>query len=236
MAWGGELLRVDGAEFQRLGNLRPLPLPGADRAAQEPWRMAAAALHELGRNAEIARHFSGQPAAAMVSLMLQRNFNCPHTSSMGRVFDAAAGLLGLCDKMEFDAQAAIALEQDATRYASSHGMPQALAGGWQIDESGQLDFLSLLSHLIDVEDAQHGAALFHATLIAALGDWVVQAAQYSGMETLVCGGGCFFNKLLSDGLRKRLAEDGIKMLSAQAMQPGDTAIALGQAWVAAQRI
>ncbi len=235
-AWGGELLRVQGATFQRLGHLRPLPLPGGDRAALEPWRMAAAVLHEMGRNEEIERRFADQPAAATVATMLQRSLNCPHTSSMGRVFDAAAGLLGLCHKMESEAQAAIALEQSATRYAGKHGMPPALTGGWQIGESGQLDFLPLFAYMADAKDAEQDAAIFHATLIAALGDWVGQASQRSGIKTLACGGGCFFNKLLAAGLRGQFEQAGINMLTAQAMQPGDAAIALGQAWVAAKRI
>ncbi len=235
-AWGGELLRVDGAGLQRLGHLRPLPLPGGDRAAREPWRMAAAVLHELGRNSEIPARFADQPAAATVAAMLRRGLNCPRTSSMGRAFDAATGLLGLCHKMEFEAQAAIALEQAATRYIAAHGMPQPLANGWRIDGNVQMDLLALFAHLVDTADAEHGAAVFHATLIAALADWVTQAAQRSGIKTIACGGGCFFNKLLSAGLREQLNGAGLTVFMAELAQPGDTAIALGQAWVAAQHI
>ena len=233
-AWGGELLRVEGAAFDRIGHLRLLPLPGGDRAAREPWRMAAAVLHELERNEEIAQRFAGEPAAATVATMLQRGLNCPRTSSTGRVFDAAAGLLGLCHKMEFEAQAAIALEQAATHYLVAHGMPQPAVNGWHIDAAGQLDLLPLLALLAGECDAEYGAAVFHATLIAALTDWVVQAAQRSGIKTIACGGGCFFNKLLSTGLRDHLADRNLKMLAPALAQPGDTAIALGQAWVAAQ--
>ena len=235
-AWGGELLHVTGAKFRRLGHLRPLPLPGGDRAAREPWRMAAAVLHELGRNDEIAQRFAGQPAAATVATMLQRGLNCPLTSSTGRIFDAAAGLLGLCHKMEFEAQAAIALEQAATHYIAVHGMPQALIDGWQIDQAGQFDLLPLLARLAGTADTEQGAAVFHATLIAALTEWVTRAAQQTGIRTIACGGGCFFNKLLSAGLRERLEGAGLKVFTAKLVQPGDTAIALGQAWVAAQLV
>ena len=235
-AWGGELLRVEGAAFERIGHLRPLPLPGGDRAAREPWRMAAAVLYELGRNEEIARHYAGEPAAATVATMLQRGLNCPRTSSTGRVFDAAAGLLGLCHKMEFEAQAAIALEQAAARHIAAHGMPQPARKGWHINPAGQLDLLPLLALLVDERGAGYGAAVFHATLIAALTDWVMQAAHRSGIKTIVCGGGCFFNKLLSAGLSEQLANGNMKMLASNLVLPGDTAIALGQAWVAAQPI
>lgn len=234
-AWGGELLHVTGAAYERVGHLRPLPLPGGDRAATEPWRMAAAVLHELGRNDEIARRYAHEPAAATVATMLQRGFNCPHTSSMGRVFDAAAGLLGLCQKMEFEAQAAVAVEQAATRYIASHGMPQVDADDWHIDTAGQLDLLPLLAQLAGMDDAAHGAAIFHATLVAALGAWALQAAQRSGTTTLVCGGGCFCNRLLTEGLRQYFADAGVSLLLPQDMSPGDAAIALGQAWVASRR-
>lgn len=234
MAWGGELLQVQNAGFQRLGHLRPLPLPGWDRAAREPWRMAAAVLFELGRGDEITQRFSTEQAAPTVVTMLQRNLNCPRTSSMGRVFDAAAGLLGLCSKMEFEAQAAIALEQAAMRHIAFHGEALALQDGWHITADGKLDLLPVLAYLADEPNAERGAALFHATLVAALADWVQMAARQTGIVTVACGGGCFFNELLTAGMREQSKVIGVELLMAQSMLPGDSAIALGQAWVAAQ--
>ncbi len=232
-AWGGELLRVSSAQFERIGHLRPMPLPGGDKAAQEPWRMAAAVLHESGRGGEIVSRYAEEPAASTVMSMLQRNLNCPRTSSMGRVFDAAAGLLGLCHKMEFEAQAAIALEQAATRYTSRQS---ALPQGWRLSAEGELDLLPLLNALADMQDAEQGAALFHATLVEAIADWIKQATQQTGIKLVVCGGGCFFNKLLNTGLRERMDAMGVRMLTSKRLLPGDTAIALGQAWVASQNI
>ncbi|MDP2401093.1 MAG: carbamoyltransferase HypF, partial [Actinomycetota bacterium] len=226
----------DGAAFERLAHLRALPLPGGDRAAREPWRMASAALHELGRNAEIAQRFAGEPAAATLATMLQRGLNCPRTSSMGRAFDAAAGLLGLSRHMLYEAQAAITLEQAAMRHIAAHGHPEPLLQGWRIDEAGCLDLRPLFAHLADSGDgAEQGAAVFHTTLIAALADWVTQAAQRSGITMIVCGGGCFLNRLLNEGLRARLEAAGLAVRYPRAMQPGDTAIALGQAWIATRR-
>jgi len=232
-AWGGELLRVAGAQFERIGHLRPMPLPGGDKAAQEPWRMAAAVLHESGRGGEIVRLYADEPAAATVMNMLQRDFNCPRTSSMGRVFDAAAGLLGICHKMEFEAQAAIALEQAATR----NSVPQvAMTNGWLLSAEGELDLLPLLNALADMQNAEQGAALFHATLVEAIADWMKHATQQTGISVVACGGGCFFNKLLSAGLRERMDAMGVRMLTSKRLLPGDTAIAIGQAWVASQNI
>lgn len=228
MAWGGELLLVDGARFRRLGHLQPLPLPGGDRAAREPWRMAAAGLHLLGRNDEIARRFAQQAGAATVAAMLQRGLNCPLTSSMGRYFDAAAGLLGVSEVMEFEAQAAIELE----RLAAVHGPVAPLAGGYAIDAHGVLDLQPLLTVLAEGNDAGHGAALFHATVAAALADWVGRAARRLGSAAVALGGGCFLNRILREALQPALEAQGLQVLSARQLPPGDSAISLGQAWVA----
>jgi hydrogenase maturation protein HypF len=233
-AWGGELLRVDGAHFARLGHLRPLPMPGADRAAREPWRMAAAVLHALGRNAEIVQRCQ-DPAASTVATMLTRQFNCPRTSSMGRVFDAAAGLLGLSHTLAYEAQAAMLLEQAATQHIQVHGWPDPMPNGYLISASAaisQLDLLPVLDALIDARDVGHAAAVFHATLAAALTDWVLQAANTTGLTTLAWGGGCFLNALLTSQLRQNLQGQGITLLAPQRSAPGDGSIALGQAWVA----
>jgi hydrogenase maturation protein HypF len=111
--WGGELLHVDGAQCQRLGHLSPLALPGGDRAAREPWRLAASALDSCGRRAEIpefiARRYPGRDGKGM-AMLLERRLNCPTTSSLGRLFDAAAGLLGLRAEVRYEGQAAMELE------------------------------------------------------------------------------------------------------------------------------
>jgi hydrogenase maturation protein HypF len=230
-AWGGELLRVDAAQCERLGHLRPLPLPGGDRAAREPWRMAAAVLHEQGHNARMGARFA-QAGAATVATMLERGINCPRTSSMGRVFDAAAGLLGLCTHMQYEAQAAMLVEQAAARHIERHGWPQAMQDGWRISGNAELDLLPVLAALDAAADVDQAAARLHATLVAALGDWVARAAQASGLRTLAWGGGCFLNALLSAGLRQNLESRGIAVLAPQLASPGDSGIALGQAWVA----
>jgi hydrogenase maturation protein HypF len=231
-AWGGELLSVDGAGFSRIGHLRPLALPGGDRAARDPWRMAAAVLFDLGRGDEIAARFADQAGAGIVAAMLAKGLNSPRTSSMGRVFDAAAGLLGICLQMKFEAEAAIGLEQRATDYIDAHGWPAPLDGGWHIDGNGQLDLLPLLAALASEPDTAYGAALFHATLVAALLQWSLRAAEATGIERLACGGGCFFNKLLRSALIEKIPATGLQLLLPRRLLPGDTAISLGQAWVA----
>jgi hydrogenase maturation protein HypF len=226
--WGGELLRLDGARHERLGHLRPLALPGGDRAAREPWRMAAAALHALNRQAEIGRCFPGAAGEA-VAAMLAKGFNCPPTSSAGRCFDAAAGLLGIKPVAAYEGQAAMLLEG----LAESAGVAESLAGGWRLD-GAVLDLLPLLAWVADQGDAARAAAVFHATLAAALAQWTVAAAETTGIGTVALGGGCFLNSVLSTALRARLEAAGLTVLEAAQAPPNDGGLSLGQAWIAMQ--
>ncbi len=229
-AWGGELLRVDGAHVERLGHLQPIALPGGDRAAREPWRMGAAALAQLGRHAEVRTRFADQPGAALLAQILERG--TPMTTSMGRYFDAAAGLLGIQPQMSFEGQAAMRLEG----LAASYGTLQLRSPLHQIEHAGgllQLNLAATLNALLDptLPVAQR-AALFHAALIEALAEWTQAAADTSGIRTVACAGGCFLNAILASGLRAALARRGLRMLEARLAPPNDGGLALGQAWVA----
>jgi hydrogenase maturation protein HypF len=229
--WGGELLRLDGGHCTRLGHLRELPLPGGDRAAREPWRMAAAVLHEAGRTDEIAARFPGQRGADAVAALLARDVGCPRTSSAGRWFDAAAGLLGVSQVMNYEGQAAMQLEA----LAAAHGGVELVSGLWRID-GDVLDLLPLLDRLADERDAGVGAALFHATLAAALADWVALAARRQQLTTVALGGGCLLNRVLSVQLCALLRARGLTVLTATQAPPNDGGVSLGQAWVARRRL
>jgi hydrogenase maturation protein HypF len=226
-AWGGELLWVEGGRFRRVGHLRELQLPGGDRAAREPWRMAAAALHLMGRGAEIEKRFPNS-AAGTVKQMLAAGFNAPETSSCGRWFDAAAGLLGVKDVAAFEGQAAMLLEG----LADCYGRVDAMEGGFVIGRSGVLDLTPLLARLADEKDSAYAAARFHATLAEALAQWVIGAAQAADVRRVAFGGGCFLNRILSGVLRWRLQSAGLEVLEARRVPPNDGGLSLGQAWVA----
>lgn len=234
-AWGGELLWVANDAWRRLGYLLPLPLPGGDVAAREPWRLAAAALHLLGRDDEILRRLGplvGEQSANTVAQMLARNLNCPPSSGAGRWFDAAAGILGISVRQQFEAEAAIALERLAAEYLATHAEP-VIDGLWHLRADGVLDLLPLLTRLFELADSARsaeGAALFHLTLAAALADWI---EHQSTTLPVLLGGGCFANRLLSARLTQRLTARGLPVFSAQAVSCGDAGLALGQAWVAA---
>jgi hydrogenase maturation protein HypF len=247
-AWGGELLWVQDARFERIDHLPSLMLPGGDVAAREPWRMAVAALHRLGWpvNAEsvfgshVVAHLQAglnssiAPASLQgVRNMLQRGLNCPSTTSAGRWFDAVAGLLGVCWWQTEEAQAAIALEQLAAQWLGSHPAPQLdvelVAAGLNLDV--------LLQRLLALRDAlSQAAALFHIALADALARAAIQAAHAHHIRAIALGGGCFFNRILCTRLSDALKQAGLRVHLPQHSAYGDAGLALGQAWVAAHTL
>jgi hydrogenase maturation protein HypF len=229
--WGGELLRVEDGIAERIAHVRELRLPGGDRAAREPWRMAVSALFEMGSLSEIERRFAAR-GGVMLTQMLSRGLNSPPASSLGRWFDAAAGLLGVCPVTSYDGQAAMLLEGLAER----HGPAAELQGGYRIGVDGTLDLLPLLAYLIAQEDAGYGAAVFHSTLASALCAWVRAASDRTGVRSIAFGGGCFMNRILAGNLRERLEAAGLVVFEARQAPPNDGGLALGQAAVALARV
>jgi hydrogenase maturation protein HypF len=160
-AWGGELLRVHGAQVQRLGHLLPLPLPGGDKAAREPWRMAAAALHALGHTDDILAHFGTHPHAAMLSNWLrQSGHSVTQTTSLGRLFDAAAGLLrvlGPHEQAQYEAEAPMRLESLAQQAWPQPSLALPDAARMLITDEGMLDWRPLMRWLLaQLGDARKG--------------------------------------------------------------------------------
>ena len=233
-AWGGELLRVDGGDFQRLGHLATLAMPGGDAAARSPWRMAAAALQRTGQGARIEARFPGQPGAAALTQMLARGLRCPPTSSLGRWFDAVAGLLGVRETNAYEGQAAMLLE--ALAGSGGAPMPAAALADWvPIAPGNTLDPTPLIAWLADPvqgADPARAAALFHRAIADGLARWVIAAVETTGLRRVALGGGCFLNALLTALLVPRLTALGLQVLQARQAPPNDGGIALGQAWVA----
>jgi hydrogenase maturation protein HypF len=227
-AWGGELLLVDGAGWRRHGHLLSLPLPGGDRAAREPWRMGAAVLSMLGRGHETGERFACMPLARPMAALLAEGDGAaakPCTTSLGRLFDAAAALLGVCTLQTYEGQAAMALE-------ALVGVPRSLPWGFRIVD-GVLDFQPLMSALLTPGlYAREGAELFHGTLIDGLAAWIGAAAASCGQTRVVLGGGCLLNTVLTEGLVDSLRARGITPYLPRAVPANDGGLSLGQAAMA----
>ena len=223
-SWGGELLLVDHCGYRRLGHLKELAQPGGDKATREPWRMGAAALHAMGRNGEITKRYRSIGGSGVIAEMLDRGVNCPPSSSCGRLFDAACGLLEVKPIADFEGEAPMALERMV-------GHPVSDPRGWRL-ESGVLDMTPLFGRLVDLAPTD-GADLFHGTLVAAMTEWVAWAAETTGVHQVAFCGGCFFNRVLMSGLAAGLTKRNMDVLTPVRLSPGDPAISVGQAWVAA---
>jgi hydrogenase maturation protein HypF len=222
-SWGGELMLLTGHQFQRLGHFAPIPAPGGDAAAREPWRMAAGALHALGRGDEIGQRFADEPLAAALQALLSAD-SAGRTSAAGRLFDAAAGLLGISRRANFEGEPPMQME-------SLVEQTRSLEGGYRLD-AGVLDFSPLLNTLADHPHPQAGAELFHGTLLDALAAWATQAAARTGIRTVALAGGCFLNRVLASQLPPMLEAAGLQPLLAANVPPNDGSISLGQAWIA----
>jgi len=252
-AWGGEILWVNGAHFERLAHLPSLQLPGGDAAAREPWRMAAAVLHRLGRTDEIPIHLSesrfrlkcplvgsstpvSEIAASTIRDMLKRNLNCPSTTSAGRWFDAVAGILGVCFWQSREAEAAMALESLATDWLSRHPEPvldeEIVSAGLNLDIL-MMRLLEMKESTVDRRFQAEGAALFHGALANSLANAAIRAANEHHVSAVALGGGCFMNRLLRQKISQAVSRAGLDVLTPAEMEVGDAGVALGQAWVAA---
>ena len=226
-AWGGELMLLDRGQCTRLGHLAPLRQPGGnDMASREPWRMAASVLFELGLADEITARFKSEKAASQLTDLLQRDLNCPPTTSCGRLFDAAAALLGAATRSRYEGEAPMRLESLVEE-------PESMNEGWMIHEDNSIGFMPLFRRLL-VCAPVHGAGLFHGTLAAGLSDWIEKASKKTGIRTVVLGGGCICNRVLTEALIKSLSASGLDVRIPCLLPPNDGGISLGQAWIALQ--
>ena len=221
-AWGGELIRVTGTGWERLGHLAPLALPGGDKAAREPWRMAVAALHAIGEGERALSLFPDEPMVPAVLARLASGREAT-TTSAGRLFDAVAGLVGLRRRQDHEGQAAMELE--ALVGEARHG-----TGLFRL-ANGVLDFAPLLAELARPGVQPRCAAeFFHGTLIDGLSMMV--AAEARPGEAIALGGGCLMNRVLAEGLVAALSRLGFRPLLAARVPANDGGLSLGQAAMA----
>lgn len=220
--WGGELLEIDGCKWQRAGHLSPLPLAGGDKAAREPWRMAVAALHAAGRADLVRTVFAGQNDVEKLLALLERGMKVAETSSMGRLFDAAAALAGSRMVQSFEGQAAMEFEALANDADS-------IAGGWSLKD-GVADFRPLLVYMAERQlRGAEAAGPFHATLIDGLAAWVLAECRAEAIAQVVLSGGCMQNRRLAEALQARFQAAGLTALLPHSLPANDGGISLGQA-------
>jgi hydrogenase maturation protein HypF len=236
--WGAEVLVADLAGYQRVGRLRYAPLPGGDLAIRRPWRVALGYLWlEPGAAAPFARAFEDVPERERrtAQTQIERSLNAPLASSLGRLFDAAAAVLGVRRVAHYEGQAAMELEALA---GSERVEPLVFPARDTEDGLWELDPVPLLVALGERraagEDVQTLAARFHESVAATSADLASRMCERHGCDAVALGGGCFQNDRLLSSVRERLEAAGRRVLVPCQLSPNDGAISYGQAVVAAE--
>jgi len=226
--WGGEALVLQGASCERVGHLKPFPLPGGEAAVREPRRSACGLLWAMRGPGllppPLAEAFDG-PDWDLLQTMLTKGLHSPLTSSIGRLFDAVAALAGLHARRGFEGQAAMALEFAAGDLVAP-AYPWDLQDG--IADPGPL-MEQVLADAATGREAGYLSARFHASLANLALAWV----ERSGLPDVVLSGGCFQNALLTARVQAKLAGAGFRVHRHRTFPPNDGGISLGQAVVAA---
>ncbi|HSH13103.1 MAG TPA: Sua5/YciO/YrdC/YwlC family protein, partial [Desulfurivibrionaceae bacterium] len=229
--WGGEILVGDYRECRRVGSFEPLPLPGGDAAVKSPWRIGVGYLHAAfaGKIPELP-FLRGHSVGGLVEI-LDRELNCPKTSSCGRLFDAVAAICGLRAEITYEAQAAIALMEAAK---GRLGEPY----GWNVYEEGPIFRLALRPMIRQIVEEVRGGCepeqvsrRLHGTLVAMLVGAAERVRQENGLDLVALSGGVFNNYLLLEGLLAALQNRGFEVLIHAQVPAGDGGIALGQALI-----
>jgi hydrogenase maturation protein HypF len=234
--WGGELLAGDLHGFTRAGHLWPVRLPGGDRAAREPWRMACAWLLEAGDDEvpPIPAAVSADPERwRSVARLAAAGVAAPVTTSAGRLFDAVAALCGLRMESVYEGQAAMELEA-ACEPGEEGAYPLPL-----VDDGGVLRFDARITIRAVADEIARGvpvsivAAGFHNALGDATAMACARIAAARELDVVVLSGGVFQNRWLLERTSGRLAAAGLRVLVPRRLPPNDGGIAYGQAAVAA---
>jgi len=234
--WGGEVLDVRYADFERVGGLGSFSLPGSRTAVEYPARVLASLLDTPIVEERLVETgaVDSRREAAVVRQQAERGINAPTTTSAGRVLDAVSALVGACDRRTYEGEPAQRLEALATsgtvvpidlQYRSSDGRRV-------------LDTHALVSDLADMltrQSAADVAATAQAALARGLGTLAVEAASERGVQTVGFTGGVAYNDAISRQLREVVTDAGLTLLTPAAVPPGDGGIAYGQAIVASAR-
>ncbi len=245
--WGGEFLSAGYRGYRRLAHFAPVPMPGGDAAAREPWRNAYAHLSRAIGWEAVTADFGDVPIVQYLSTkqcgvldaMMARRLNAPLASSAGRLFDAVAAAVGVCrERVSYEGQAAIELEalaSGAMDDANAFPYPFAVEDGPVL----RLGFVPLwwavLNDLAGGVPPELIAARFHKGLAAAVARLARGLARAEGSQTVALTGGVFQNRLLLEATGAELARAGLRVLIPSDVPANDGGIALGQAAIAAAR-
>jgi hydrogenase maturation protein HypF len=239
--WGGEVLISRWADFERYAHLTEVPMPGGAAAVRRPARMALGLLKGLGGGlfehpgAAQLRSRIGDNERDVILAMIDKGLNSPPTSSMGRLFDAVAAIIGLRDDADYEGQAAMELEALADLSAE---------GSYEFDLTGDAPLIIDPRPVVGgvLEDLAAGTATpviamrFHRAVVRAIVATTLRAARDTGGRDVALAGGVFLNRLVLGGAMRGLAAEGLRILTHKGLPTNDGAISYGQAVAAWARL
>jgi len=236
--WGGEFLVADYRGFRRAGHLEYLPMPGGEAAIRAPYRLVIGYLYALtGRVPSLPSLDIGEAERRIIQQQVDRGINCPQTSAGGRLFDAVSALLGVRQRITYEAQAAVELEMAAQIPNLQSPISNGYPFGIEESEEGIVIrlrelFEALLTDLGDGVSVGKMAYRFHVTVAEMMRVVCERIARETGLRTVALSGGCFQNRLLLALVVPRLRDAGFRVLLHRQVPCNDGGISLGQAVIA----
>lgn len=249
--WGGEFLVASLGDFERAAHLRTWALPGGAASVRDARRNAFALLSELGllEHPGAERLLGGldEQTRSVTATMIERGINSPRTSSMGRLFDAAAAILGICGQATYEGEPAIELEAATWRVLDSESIcPTGNMASFSVAESSRPDdchvlnsrplFEALLEGIRAGVPAGRLALDFHIAIVRSSARIAREICAREGIDTVALSGGVFMNRLLLQLLTHELKDAGLAVLVPHAVPANDGCIAYGQAAIARARL
>jgi len=233
--WGGEFFICDLNEYDRISHFEYIPIPGGDRVADEPWRMAVSYLYKVyGKDfLKIELPFFKNISSEKINLIIQaidKKINCPLTSSAGRLFDAVAAIANICTVNGFEAEAPMRLESIIGNKCKEHY-------NYKIDQTVCFDLTikEIVDDVLNSVETSVISAKFHNTIISVILEAAKKAREKYSLNKIVLSGGVFQNKYLLEGIENNLTENKFEVFTHSKVPSNDGGIALGQLAIAAKR-
>jgi hydrogenase maturation protein HypF len=231
--WGGEFMVADLIEFTRYTHFDYIPMPGGDKAVEEPWRMALSYLHKYFGNSinfkEIpAFHSVNEKDIVLVKEMIDKRINTPLTSGAGRIFDAVSSILGLCTISGFDSEAPMRLESVIVSTTDSY---------YPFDIGEKVLFARTFKAIIDdlqMVDASLISAKFHNTIARAILEVSERIRRETSLNKVVLSGGVFQNKYLLEKQTQLLVDKNFEVFTNHLVPANDGGVSLGQMIIASK--
>lgn len=239
--WGGEFLIASYQKFTRIGYLKPIPLPGGEQAIKEPWRVAGVYLEEvygekfLELNLEFVSILD-KKKWRVLQKMLSQKINSPLTSSIGRLFDAVAALLGVRQTINYEGQAAIELEllaDDEVTLSYPYEI-KFTEGQYIIDPKGIIE--GIVTDLLHCVATREISAKFHQTVVEIIVKMCSYLRRETQLQEVALSGGVFQNMFLLERTFEKLTQAGFKIYLHSKVPPNDGGISLGQAVIANEKV